>query len=77
MTTMEKLENEITDVMETSFICRGELCRSLEPEVDKLGYELSSVCSSAGTCSSRKVADMEKKIRMTYKNIPSDMHFWK
>ncbi len=74
MTTMEKLENKITKVLETSFICRGELCRSLEPEVDKLAYQLSSVCVSAGTCSSKKVTDLENKIRTTYKHIPSDIH---
>jgi len=72
MTTMEKLENEITRVMETSCICRGELCRSLEPEVDELEYQLSSVCSSEGNCSSDKVVDLENKIQMTYKHIPSD-----
>lgn len=72
MTTMEKLDNEITKAMETSCICRGEVCRSLEPEVDDLEYQLSSVCSSEGTCSSDEVVDLENKIRETYKHIPSD-----
>jgi hypothetical protein len=74
MTTMEKLENGISKVMETSCICRGEWCRSLEPEVDKLEYQLTSVCSSEGTCSSSKVVDLENKIRMTYKHIPTDIN---
>ncbi|MBW1792361.1 MAG: hypothetical protein JRJ14_08945 [Deltaproteobacteria bacterium] len=72
MTTMEKLTNDINKAMETSCICRGEWCRSLEPEVDELEYQLTSVCSFEGTCSSDKVVDLENKIRMTYKHIPSD-----
>lgn len=75
MTKMEKLESKINDVMETSLYCRGELCKSLEPEVDRLGYELSSVCSSERSCSSNKVMNLEKKIRNTYKHIPSGSYF--
>ena len=74
MKTMEKLENDINKAMETSCMCRGEWCRSLESEVDELDYQLSSVCSSEGTCSSDKVVDLENKIRMTYKHIPSGIH---
>ena len=74
MTTMKKLESEINKAMETSSMCRGEWCRSLESEVDELDYQLSSVCSSEGTCSSDKVVDLENKIRMTYKHIPSGIH---
>lgn len=71
MTTIEKLENGIDKTLEYSAICRAEWCRSLEPEVDELAEELSSVCSAEETCSTNKVMDLEKKIHMTYKNIPS------
>lgn len=75
MTEMEKLESKISGLMETSLFCRGELCRSLEPEVDRLGYKLSSVCSSEKTCATDKVTNLENKIRNTYKHIPSGSYF--
>jgi hypothetical protein len=71
MKTMEKLVNDIDSVLEKSCVCRGEWCRSLESEIDALEYELSSVCSSEGTCSSDKVVNLENKVRKTYKNLPT------
>jgi hypothetical protein len=72
MTTMERLERDINRVEEASCICRGEWCRTLEPEVDKLSYKLSAFCSSHGTCASGEVADLETKIRSAYRHIPTD-----
>jgi hypothetical protein len=72
MTIMEKLERDINNVEEASFVCRGEWCRTLEPVVDKLAYELSASCISHGTCASDGVVDLERKIRNTYRHIPTD-----
>ena len=74
MATMEKLEQDINKAMETSRMCRGEVCRSLESEVDQLEDQLTSMCSAEGTCSTSEVAGLKNKIRMTYENLPSAVH---
>jgi len=72
MTIIEKLNSDINNAEETSRVCRGEWCRTLEPEVDKLAYELSAACTSHSTCASGEVVGLESKISSTYKHIPSD-----
>ena len=71
MNTMEKLEYEINKAVDTSCICKGKTCRSLESEIDALESRLSSLCMSEGTCSSDSVLELEKKISTAYKQIPS------
>ena len=71
MTRMEILENDINTASEASTVCRGEVCRSLESEVDALESRLSLLCSPPGTCSTVKVAELEEKIHTAYGNIPS------
>lgn len=76
MTTMETLESDINKAYETSTICRGELCKTLEPTLDTLEGQLSSICFIDGSCSSDKVVDLKKKIRKVYQQIPPDIHIW-
>ena len=71
MNSMERLEYDINTACEASSVCRGEVCRSLESEIDALGSRLSSLCSSEGTCSTVKVGELKEKIHTAYGNIPS------
>ncbi|RJX27520.1 MAG: hypothetical protein C4531_13675 [Desulfurivibrio sp.] len=56
-------------------ICRGEWCRSLESDVDRLEMELHDVSSEASTfIAGARVEEMSNKIRLAYRNLGPDIH---
>jgi len=64
------LENEIENTLEMTAICRTELCKILEPEVDRLEMELRDVNSETSTfVADARVREMSDKIRMAYRNL--------
>lgn len=72
MTTnqINNLENEIENTLEMTAICRTELCKTLEPEVERLEMELHDVSSDPSAfVADARVKEMSDKIRMAYRNL--------
>jgi hypothetical protein len=70
----ETLESDINKVLAQSFVCRGEWCRALESEIDRLQYELMEVRKCAAGVEKTKVDEMSGKLREAYHHLEPDIH---
>ena len=77
MTTnrITNLENEIDKTLEMTSICRGEWCRALESDVDRLEVQLQDVTADAKTfVAGARIEEMNGKIQHAYRNLGPDIH---
>jgi hypothetical protein len=71
---LEILEKDIDKVEDMSRLCRGELCRSLESELDALQNELGELKINEGDFEKDLVEKMSKKLKDAYKHLEPDIH---
>ncbi len=72
--TYETLQNRIDNTLELTSVCRGEWCRELESEVDRLEDEAFTICRSEGSCSSQEFKALEEKIHRSIVNLSPNIH---
>jgi len=73
MTTYKNIEGKINDTVELSSVCRGEWCRSLESDMDRLDGELYDYVKSGEVNERFCLASISNKIRKTYRNFKPDI----
>lgn len=71
---LEILEKDIDKVQDLSRLCRGELCRLLESELDALQNELGELKINEGDFEKDLVEKMSKKLKDAYKHLEPDIH---
>ncbi|MBW2472502.1 MAG: hypothetical protein JRE18_10520 [Deltaproteobacteria bacterium] len=70
---LEILEKDIDKVVDMSRLCRGELCRSLESELDALQNELGELKIYEGDFEKELVEKMSRKLKDAYKHLEPDI----
>jgi len=73
-TYVERLISDIDKVQGMSHVCRGELCRSLESEVDSLQYELQEFKNAEGDFERVKIEELSARLRDAYRHLAPDVH---
>ncbi|MCL7486721.1 MAG: hypothetical protein M8357_00920 [Desulfobulbaceae bacterium] len=73
MTTYKELEQKIDNTVVLSSVCRGEWCRLLEPEMDKLDYEFHDYLKSGEVNEPFCLVAISKRMRQGYRNLSSDI----